>query len=102
METRGRKKEREGEWMQREGASLTHCKGKCCSRGSSGGLLPCQIYTAAQPPSVLAPARNGGEAQAQRGRMGQEVLLMSRVQAPRNHQTQRERETQHLPLLAAP
>lgn len=62
METRGRKKEREGEWKQREGASLPDCKGKCCSQGSSGGLLPCQIYAAAEPRSVLAPARNGEEA----------------------------------------
>lgn len=44
-------------------------------------------------------ADNREEARAQRERMGQEAVLMSGVQAPRNHQRQLlQSQTQHLPL----
>lgn len=86
METRRRKKEREGEWIQREGASLLYCKGKCCSRGPQEASRHARFMHLQSP--VRYPARNGEEARVQTGRMGQEVLPMSRVQAPRNHQTQ--------------
>lgn len=63
--------------MDTEGESFpVPLQGQVLLSGSSGGLLPCQIYAPAEPHPVLAPARNGEEAGAQRGRMGQEVLPM--------------------------
>lgn len=53
-------REREGERKQREGAFLSLRRSKCCSQGSSGDLLPCQIYAAAEPSSVLAPLQITG------------------------------------------
>lgn len=63
----GNKGEREGGRMQREGASLPHCRGKCCFWGSSGGLLLCQIYVAAEPHSALAPMLITGRKPEPRG-----------------------------------
>lgn len=57
--------------MQREGVS--HCKGKPCSRGSEGGLLPCQIYTAAVPHLVLAPVQITERKLRGWAKMGQEA-----------------------------
>lgn len=60
-------RERVGGRMQREEASLPHCRGKCCFWGSSGGLLLCQIYAAAEPHSVLAPMLITGRKPEPRG-----------------------------------